>query len=239
MGRKLLLKDLVMSNHSQEDGDLVSTTTGAMHAELGSTIDIPKSNTYFTADIHFGHRLMVEGGESTGNKPLRPYANLDEMNHALIKNWNAKIPTNGIVYFLGDFSFASNTETLDIIRQLNGNLHLIIGNHDEGRMTKKTFSEFFVWQKHYAKIKVRDLEAPNGKSRNIVLCHYPFMTWDGSERGVWHLHGHSHGNLISGDQGYRLDVGVDCHNYTPLSYEEVKEIMSTRTFVAVDHHKPK
>jgi hypothetical protein len=53
--------------------------------------------------------------------------------------------------------------------------------------------------------------------------------------GPWMLYGHSHGNLID-IGGKTIDVGVDCHNYRPISRGEVDAIMEMRENVSVDHH---
>lgn len=45
--------------------------------------------------------------------------------------------------------------------------------------------------------------------------------------GAWHLYGHSHGRLSP--QGRSLDVGVDCHNFRPISLDELTERMSVFT----------
>jgi calcineurin-like phosphoesterase family protein len=67
---------------------------------------------------------------------------------------------------------------------------------------------------------------------NFILCHYPLLTWDKSHYGSIHLHGHSHGGVgcigISGlgssgggKHGYRMDVGVDCNNFYPVSITDI------------------
>lgn len=53
-------------------------------------------------------------------------------------------------------------------------------------------------------------------------------TWNGSHRGIWQLYGHSHGNLSDDEAALSFDVGVDCHNFYPVSYEEVKGIMKNK-----------
>lgn len=60
--------------------------------------------------------------------------------------------------------------------------------------------------------------------------------WNKSHYGAWMLYGHSHGSLIDDPNSLSFDVGVDCHNYKPFSFEEVKEIMSHKIWKAIDHH---
>ena len=84
-------------------------------------------------------------------------------------------------------------------------------------------------------IKVPDESAPGGVQR-IVLCHYALRVWDKSHYGTWALYGHSHGTLPDNPHARAIDVGVDCHDFAPVSYERVREIMAAKTFVPVDHH---
>ena len=50
---------------------------------------------FFIADTHFRHRNIIKHDG-------RPYSSVDEMNEALITNWNAKVKPNDSVYHLGD-----------------------------------------------------------------------------------------------------------------------------------------
>lgn len=201
------------------------------------TLNKPHSNVFFVADTHFGHKFMVNEYKDSGYS-LRPFSDIDEMDHALITNWNKTIPKRGLVYLLGDVSFTSRARTHEILGQLNGRIHLIYGNHDKV-LYHESFSKHFEWRKDYERIKVQDSDAPDGKSRKIVLSHYPFMTWNGSSKGTWHMHGHCHGNLQEDLTQFRLDVGVDCHEYSPIDYECVCELMKDRVFKPVDHHGDK
>jgi len=56
--------------------------------------------------------------------------------------------------------------------------------------------------------------------------------WRGSGRGNWHLYGHSHGTLPDLEESLSFDVGVDCHDFYPLSYDEVKAIMQHKNWVS-------
>jgi calcineurin-like phosphoesterase family protein len=48
----------------------------------------------------------------------------------------------------------------------------------------------------------------------LVLCHYPFRSWNGMHRGAVNLHGHSHGRLKP--LARQHDVGVDARGYRPV-----------------------
>ncbi len=36
------------------------------------------------------------------------------------------------------------------------------------------------------------------------------------------------GELPDDNSSFSFDVGVDCHNYSPINYEEIKNIMKTK-----------
>ena len=63
--------------------------------------------TFYTADTHFFHANIIKYCN-------RPYKDPQEMNEAIIANWNAKVPQEGIVYHLGDFSFGGAEDALKI-----------------------------------------------------------------------------------------------------------------------------
>jgi calcineurin-like phosphoesterase family protein len=79
-------------------------------------------------------------------------------------------------------------------------------------------------------IHVLDEDMYDGR-QDIVLCHYPLEAWDGDTRGNWMLHGHLHGsnhhNKVR-DLLPRIDVGVDCFDYQPVSYNYIKSILTKR-----------
>jgi len=50
--------------------------------------------------------------------------------------------------------------------------------------------------------------------------------WSRSHYNSWQLFGHSHGTLEP--IGKQLDIGVDCHDFNPLSFDQVFKIMKSR-----------
>lgn len=60
-------------------------------------------------------------------------------------------------------------------------------------------------------------------------------TWNKSHYGNWQLYGHSHGSLPENDS-LSMDVGVDPNNYFPISFEQVSDRMSKKSFIPIDHH---
>jgi calcineurin-like phosphoesterase family protein len=69
----------------------------------------------------------------------------------------------------------------------------------------------------------------------VVLFHFPIEVWDGKHRGWLHFHGHSHGNLRRTIRG-RVDVGMDCWDWRPVTFEEARERALSYAPEVGDHH---
>jgi calcineurin-like phosphoesterase family protein len=184
---------------------------------------------FFTADLHLGHARVLEYSH-------RPFRTVEEMDEALVANWNAVVQPNDTVYLLGDVSFHRPEKTLSLLSRLQGSIGLVLGNHD--KKLKPEALRRFTFVKDLYTVKVEDPEVVGRSSgiQRIVLCHYALRVWQASHYGAWSLYGHSHGSLSDDPHAKAFDVGVDSHDYRPISYARVKEIMATKTFTSVDHH---
>lgn len=178
-------------------------------------------NHWFTSDLHIGHANIIEYSN-------RPFEDVDEMNEAIVTNWNSVVRPGDLVYVLGDFALCDVDKATKTAKRLLGQKFLVFGNHDKRLRKDKDFMDQWIWGKDYAEIKVAD--------QKIILCHFPFLTWNGSHHGSWSLHGHSHGSLPPDTHARRVDVGVDCWNYFPVHFDELKKVMDKKVFKAVDHH---
>ena len=56
------------------------------------------SRKFFISDLHFGHNNILKYEN-------RPFKNVEEMDKALIRNWNAVVGKNDEVYVLGDVRY--------------------------------------------------------------------------------------------------------------------------------------
>jgi len=179
---------------------------------------------FFISDTHFYHKNVIKYSN-------RPFDSVDQMNACLIDNWNSKVGKTDDVYFLGDFSFGTKEETQNIINNLNGKKHMILGNHDKPLKGSSGLESV----RSYHRLKVQDSRTERG-IQDIVLFHYPILSWEKRHYGAWHLFGHCHGSLTVEGLGKCHDAGVDNNNYSPLSYDEVYDIMKDKNFVQFDHH---
>jgi calcineurin-like phosphoesterase family protein len=91
-----------------------------------------------------------------------------------------------------------------LLAQLNGTKHLVRGNNDP-----VTTGDAPGWAsvQEYAELTV--------DGHMLVLCHYPFRSWNGQHRRARNLHGHSHGKLKPMLRQH--DVGVDAQGFKPVA----------------------
>jgi calcineurin-like phosphoesterase family protein len=189
---------------------------------------------WLTSDTHFGHDRIRQYS-------ARPFTSVADMDARLILNWNVVVKPNDDVYHLGDIFLCREERALAIRKQLNGRIHLILGNHDK---TALRLSPQFVWTKHYHWLTVQDQEHPRGR-QEIALLHYAMRVWSKAHYGSFHAYGHSHGSLPEIPTSRSMDVGVDAvatrlgggpDKYRPISYLEFKEWMLAKDAASVDHH---
>ena len=186
--------------------------------------------TFFASDHHFFHANILKYAD-------RPWNNVWMMNEALIERHNSVVTNKDIVYFIGDFAFTSNEDDIvNIIQRLNGEKHFIAGNHDKTMFKERIMKQFNSFTKApYKEIYVQDSDARGGK-QSITLCHYAMRVWNKSHHGAFHLYGHSHGSLPDDPNSRSFDIGVDCWDFTPISYEQVKKVMAKKNWKPIDHH---
>lgn len=186
----------------------------------------------FTADTHFGHQKAI-----TWN--TRPFASVDEMDSAIISDWNQNVSKSDRVFILGDFSMRSVEETEKILAKLNGQKFLIKGNHDSSKNLKRLTG--FATVKTYDELSILE---PGGDKQKIIMSHFPFLSWNRMHYGAYHLHGHSHGclRLPDGLKSARiLDVGIDntvkiTGHHGPISLVQVIEHLKGRNASSLDGH---
>lgn len=175
---------------------------------------------FFTSDTHFSHGGIIEHCQ-------RPFADAQEMNEAIIANWNHTVGPDDIVFHLGDFCMGGAGEWNRILDRLNGRIYLVLGNHDLRNFRPSVAARF----EHVAlemRIEVTD--------KMLFLNHYPFLCFDGGyEPDVWQLFGHVHTRAVNtGIEASRLqylyptqlDVGVDNSSFAPLSFAQVADRIS-------------
>ena len=170
---------------------------------------------YFTSDLHFYH-------DKDFIWQARGFKSIDEMNAEIVRRWNEIITVNDYVYILGDLTLENVEEGLKLIAQLNGNLHIIRGNHETDKKVEKYLELPNVVTVEFATIY-------KYKKAIFWLSHYPTITSNYDDDKPWAKHlvclfGHTHQEQpFYNDNPYMFNVGMDAHNCTPISIEEIIE----------------
>ena len=186
-------------------------------------------NTLFIGDLHFGHKNILAYDN-------RPFNTIEEHDEALIKNWNGKVGDEDHVYILGDFSFYNTNKSCEILDQLKGHKHLIVGNHDNRNYKSEKFRSYFESIDEYKKLYL-ELK-PGEKPIRIILCHYPIASYENMFRNkYYHLYAHVHRsydyNMIltiqrqfkelygKAPKSYNVGAMMPYMKYTPKRLDEI------------------
>jgi calcineurin-like phosphoesterase family protein len=156
--------------------------------------------TFFTSDSHFGDHRTI-------NIWKRPFASAAEMDRVLEEAWNDAVAPGDEVWHLGDFA-RKPADVPALLARLNGTKHLIRGNNDPPATVA---AEGWSSVQDYIELELDGVR--------LVLCHYPFRTWNGQHRRAVNLHGHSHGRLKPLPRQH--DVGVDVWEWRPVGLAEI------------------
>jgi len=155
--------------------------------------------------MHFGHKKIM-------TYENRPFASIENMDAAIIKNWNNTVSKTDKIFIAGDVSFYGKDKTAEIIQKLNGKKILVKGNHDErgnNWWADVGFDEVSNYPIIYRERFVIQHEPPE---YNIETTPY------------FYIYGHVHG-----DEKYKTItqktacVCVERWNYTPVELEKIIE----------------
>lgn len=168
------------------------------------------SRTWFTSDTHLGHANIVGYCQ-------RPFGDVDEMDRVIVERWNERVAPDDEVWHLGDFCMGPRTNIRRYFDQLNGHKFLVRGNHDR---SAKIMSEHFAIVQGETHIS---LPRENTYGCVVVwLRHRPPSTDAWRKTGATYaLHGHVHNAYRR--RGDLINVGVDAHDFRPVSLQELLE----------------
>ena len=165
-----------------------------------------QKEVFFISDTHFGHKNILEYSK-------RPFNSPEEMNDALITNWNSVVKSNDRVYLLGDVAMAKSQ--IQNLKYLNGKIILVMGNHD------------IYPTKEYLPY-VEDIRGYVYKD-GFIGSHIPI--YRGSDYGIierykMNICGHIHEKVIN--DPFYFNVSVEQINYTPINFEVIEDIYLKR-----------
>lgn len=164
----------------------------------------------YISDLHLFHKNVTKAGRDFDK---RPYMDLEEMHSDILLKWNQAVTNADHVFILGDFIWKftadNRDEVMKMIKEMNGNLHLIIGNHDKIKDSnfKKRFEEII----HYKRVD----DVLDGENRTVIMSHYYMPLYEQHYRGAILLHGHSH-NSSESDMEREITELVKSKGFSPV-----------------------
>ncbi|MFH1638207.1 MAG: 2'-5' RNA ligase family protein [Candidatus Woesearchaeota archaeon] len=160
-----------------------------------------KPKTFITSDLHLDHTNIIKYCK-------RPFLNKEDMNKTLVNNWNNIISNKDTVYFLGDLAYGRGSKNTNYwLKQLNGKIIFIKGNHDKSDRIK--FHETYVLE--YGGYK-------------FFLSHEPEQVpkdWDG-----WAICGHHHNHKLEeypfiNKKNKIINVSTELTKFRPVDMDEL------------------
>ena len=189
------------------------------------------SDIWFTSDQHFGHKNIYNfttyldwQNQDAETVYVRPeFSNSFECDQYMLDKLAAVLKNNDKIYFLGDV--AMDHKYIDELAKLPGTKILILGNHDNFKMSK--YKNAF--KRIYAYRDVSNL-FPKELGKQIVThcpCHmetfYPHTN-------VTNIHGHTHEKIVRKDDGSidkrYINISVELTEYKPLHIDEITKMIS-------------
>lgn len=180
--------------------------------------------------IHiFFHDNIIKHDANNG---CRKFSSIEEHDNLIISNINKVVTPHDNLYFLGDISWGSQEQTVELLKQINcKNLFAIKGNHDgvlkDGKV-KKMFQGIY------------EYKTISDRGQMIVMSHYPIMFYQSQHRGSVLLYGHVHNTReekLFQDACKHItdttDIPMNCYNvgcmipymdYTPRTLDEIIEM---------------
>ena len=167
--------------------------------------------SYVIADLHIGHANVCKFTRDEG-EPLRPWDDVDEMNEALIDNWNSIVREGDKVYVLGDFTV--NKKFVHLGSRLNGRKILIAGNHDNAT------------PQMYMDAGFEDVKGCHVlQKQGVIMTHIPVHPYQLTRFSGGNIHGHLHDCSLDDPKYLCVSVEQPHVNYKPLLLDEALNIL--------------
>ena len=186
---------------------------------------------WITSDLHFGHKNIAGPTVSNWESGYRNFDSVEEMNDTIISNLNECVTEGDTLYVLGDFAMGPTQLIPEHRKRINcADIRLIYGNHDKAIRGNSSYRDLFTFCKDYHETRHDGVK--------VCMSHYCQTVWNENGRGSVQLYGHSHGSLPE-PPGRQFDVGVDCHDFKPLTLDECVSYATSKPVVTLDNHTSK
>ena len=175
---------------------------------------------WLTSDLHLGHDRQFIWGP-------RGFNSVEEMNEAIVSRWNERVAPEDDVYILGDLMLGENEIGINYLRQLNGRIHVVLGNHD-------TPTRQAIYLEMPNIVEVEWAIMLNYKKYHFFMTHFPCMTGNLEKETLrqmtLNLYAHTHQKTnFYEDRPYMYHVGCDSHNCCPVLLDDIIQEMKDKS----------
>lgn len=162
---------------------------------------------FYISDMHFDDNTTFRW-DKRNNPAVEDFADVDAKNAAMIERWNTRVSNRDHVYILGDTFSCSKERAMEILKQLHGAKHFLMGNHDRAWLHEIADTRKFNI------LECVDYKKISDNGRKVIMSHYPIMFWEGQHEGAFHLYGHVHGSREY-DQFTKFGMGLEIDRHIP------------------------
>lgn len=203
------------------------------------------SNTFFSADLHLGHRLVSD---------LRGFATVEEHDRVVMDNLAAALGPSDTLWLLGDISAGGSggqRHALALIDEVlvrqGRTVHLIAGNHDGVHPLHRNALK---WDAEYRKVftSVQPFARRRIAGHNVWLSHFPWKGGGdhtdldryetvrlGDDGTSWLLHGHTHSPQPVDRARRQLHIGLDAWGLSPVPLDAVADLIEAAPTESATH----
>ncbi len=146
------------------------------------------------------------------------------MNKNIINRWNSVVNSDDIVYHLGDVMLGNNQAGMECLKQLNGNIIIVAGNHDTDTRIK-IYREAGYQVELAVKLKYHGY--------HFFMTHFPCLTSnlevESLKQCTCSLFGHTHQqDNFYNNIPFMYHVGMDSHNCYPVELDTIIKDMKQK-----------
>ncbi len=185
---------------------------------------------WYTSDHHFGHRNIIGYCD-------RPFADVEEMNIAMVERWNDLVGDDDEVWVIGDVALGDlHANLAEHVARLRGRKILVPGNHDRcwpGRKDGETCRADYYRLGGFERIVDAPKPVRLGRKK-VRISHFPYLLDEAyglkfrehrpTDDGSWLLHGHIHEKWRQ--RGRQINVGVDAWDFAPVPEDSIADLIA-------------
>lgn len=174
-----------------------------------------ETQVWLMSDLHLNHtqKFIYE---------TRGFKTIEEHNETIIKNIKECVKENDEFYILGDLALGPLGDSIELLKQIPGHVHIILGNHDTERRIE--FYQSLGWDIQFAAV-IR------WHKYRFYLSHYPTCCENEGEDKITlatiSISGHTHQKIAwSSKSPFSYCVCPEANGSRPVAINDIVATIS-------------